>query len=87
MGLFERFRRRSSDDAASGESGYYALYESQRPYEADDEFGERTSARAAPDYDAWDAKLSRLDSHVEQEERRRLPWWRPAHYRGRRKRW
>ncbi len=87
MGLFERFRKRSGDDAARGDSGYYALYESQRSYEPDDDLGTRTYARAAPDYDAWDAKLSGLDDHVEREERRRLPWWRPAHYRGRRKRW
>ena len=87
MGLFERFRKRTGGDAARGDSGYYALYESQRSYEADDDIGARTYARTAPDYDAWDAKLSGLDSHVEHEERRRLPWWRPAHYRGRRKRW
>ncbi|MEL6528578.1 MAG: transglycosylase domain-containing protein [Pseudomonadota bacterium] len=87
MGLFERFRKRSGDEGARGDAGYFALYESQRPYEADDDLGGAAYARPAPDYDAWDARLSGLDDHVEREERRRLPWWRPAHYRGRRKRW
>ena len=41
----------------------------------------------SPDWDDWDARLSSLDGYVEAEERRRLPLWRPAYWRGRRKRW
>ncbi|WP_298465162.1 transglycosylase domain-containing protein [uncultured Erythrobacter sp.] len=87
MGLFERFRRRSSDDDARGGADYFPLYESQRAYDPDDDFGGGTTSRAAPKFSKWDAKLSQLDRSVELEERRRLPWWRPDHYRGRRKRW
>jgi len=42
---------------------------------------------SAPDWDDWDARLQSIDGYVEAEERRRLPWWRPAYWRGRRKRW
>ncbi len=85
--MFERFRRRTRDSASRGDAGYFALYDSQRPYVADDDFGGRSFGRSSSKFDAWDAKLSSLDGHIDREERRRLPWWRPAHWRGRRKRW
>ncbi|MEM7665671.1 MAG: transglycosylase domain-containing protein [Pseudomonadota bacterium] len=86
MGLFARFRKRSSDDTADGGTGgFFPLYESQRAYDLDDDFA--GSAYSPPKFGKWDAKLSQLDRSVELEERRRLPWWRPDHYRGRRKRW
>ncbi len=46
-----------------------------------------TRHRIGPAYDDWDEQLDRIDRHVEAEERRRLPWWRPAYWKGRRKRW
>ncbi|MGB7370904.1 transglycosylase domain-containing protein [Erythrobacter sp.] len=80
MALFERFWRRSGgDEPGNGSEGYYPLYESQRPLDPEE--------RAAPDYDDWDARLSRLDGSVEREEKRRTPWWRPEHYRDRGKGW
>ena len=87
MGLFSRFLRRNGDQPRGGEAGFYPLYESQRPDLGEDDFGPGRSPRPAPDYAAWDQRLSQLDSHVELEERRRLPWWRPDYWRGRRKRW
>ena len=89
MGLFSRFRDRASEDEPpQGGSGYYALYESNRPYlgdEDDDHYPRQR--RAVPAYDRWDARLADLDGQVEAEERRRVPWWRPDYYRDRRKRW
>ncbi|WP_427965728.1 transglycosylase domain-containing protein [Altererythrobacter sp.] len=46
-----------------------------------------TRHRIGPAYDDWDEQLDRIDRHVEAEERHRLPWWRPAYWKGRRKRW
>ncbi|QUL39233.1 transglycosylase domain-containing protein [Erythrobacter sp. JK5] len=86
MGLFARFRKRSADDLDREGAGFFPLYESQRAYEPDDDFGDRRT-HGRPDFRAWDDRLSRLDGYVAREERRRLPWWRPAHWRGRRKRW
>ncbi|QFT77243.1 transglycosylase domain-containing protein [Erythrobacter sp. THAF29] len=88
MGLFTRFRKQSSDGSLhGGDTGFYPLYESQRPILPEEKSGWWKSRRASPDYDTWDRKLSELDGSVAREERRRLPWWRPAHWRGRRKRW
>ncbi|MEM6909072.1 MAG: transglycosylase domain-containing protein [Pseudomonadota bacterium] len=88
MALFERFWNRSADRSAEdAESDYYALYESQRPYVHEDDDELKTHVHSAPDYAAWDERLEQLDDYVRIEERDRLPWWRPARYRGRRKRW
>ncbi|MBV7264682.1 transglycosylase domain-containing protein [Erythrobacter ani] len=88
MGLFSRFRRRSPHDhERDGETGFFPLYESQRGFSADDDFAPSATPRFSPDYNKWDQRLSSLDSEVERERRRRLPWWRPSKYRGRRKRW
>lgn len=87
MALFERFWKRSgSDDRGRGAGGYFPLYESQRPLDPDDEAPAYRPA-GSPDFAAWDAQLSRLDTEVEREERRRLPWWTREYWRGRRKRW
>ncbi len=86
MALFERFwKRRDSDASPSGEPGYYATYESQRPAYDDDTPAYRPAG--SPNYDTWDDRLSQLDVHVEREERRRLPFWRRSYWLGRRKRW
>ncbi len=85
--MLERFRKRYRDEGSRGDAGYYALYESQRPFDSDEDLGGRRFRRTRSKFDKWDAKLSSLDTHIEREERRRMPWWRPAHWRGRRKRW
>lgn len=87
MGLFERFWKRSgASEPRHGEAGYYALYESQRPYDPDDDLP-HYRASATPNYDAWDSRLSQLDAEVELEERRKLPWWNREYWHARRKRW
>ncbi len=94
MGVFDRFWKgskggeaRADDDRSSGE--YFATYESQRPVFDEDDLTPAPARLpgASPDFDSWDDRLDRLDDAVEHEERKRLPWWRPAIYRGRRKRW
>lgn len=85
MGLLDRFWKRSPTPR-SGEGGFYALYESQRP-SFDDDDAPRFRRAGSPDYDAWDSRLSQLDESVVREERRRLPFWRKAYWQGRRKRW
>ncbi|MEE4540082.1 MAG: transglycosylase domain-containing protein [Erythrobacter sp.] len=73
--MFKRFRKQRRDDGApaGAGSGFFPLYETQQPVD--------------PDYDTWDAQLAELDESIEREERRRLPFWRPAYWRTRRKRW
>ena len=39
------------------------------------------------DDEGWEAQLGRVDEAVEAEERRRLRFWQPEYWRGRRKRW
>ncbi|KWV90556.1 transglycosylase domain-containing protein [Erythrobacter sp. YT30] len=94
MGVLGRFwkgsrgrDRHAGDDGPAGE--YFATYESQRPVFDDDDLTPEPagSARATPNYASWDDRLDQLDGYVEQEERKRLPWWKPASYRGRKKRW
>jgi penicillin-binding protein 1A len=87
MGLFERFWKRSgASEPHGGGEGYYALYESQRPLDPDDE-APAYRAAGSPNYSRWDARLADLDSEVQREERRKLPWWKKEHWLGRRKRW
>ncbi len=86
MGLFDRFWKRNDKDSPSGEPGYYALYESQRPLDPDED-APRYRAAGSPDYTAWDAKLAGLDGEIAREERRRLPWWNREYWHARRKRW
>lgn len=87
MALFERFWKRSGQEASSSaDSGYDALYESQRPV-LDDEDVPRYRPGGSPDYAAWDAQLSQIDGTVASEERRRLPWWNRQYWHARRKRW
>ena len=93
MAFFDRFlgggKSRASDERSGND--YYALYESQRPLGLDDDLTpDRSASRqagAAPDFASWDQRLSQLDGAVKTEERRRTPWWKPSHWRGRRKRW
>ncbi len=87
MGMFARFRKRFSDDAAHGaEGGYFPLYESQRPIDPDDDLPPYRPT-GSPDYATWDAKLWEIDGSLEREERRSRPWWTREYWRGRRKRW
>ena len=87
MSLLKRFWKRSSGDRPqSGDAGYYALYDSQRPVDPDDDTTAYRPA-ASPNYDEWDTRMSNLDGHVAQEERRRSPFWTRMFWRGRRKRW
>lgn len=77
------FRRRNSDQYSAED----ALAESWaddipvRRHRIGPSFGEGL------DFDDWDSRLNDIDRHVSREERRRFPWWRPAHWKGRRKRW
>ena len=90
MSLFKRFRFKKNRGAAlrgsSGSAGYYPLYESQRDYFSGDDDGAYRAA-GSTDFRAWDARLGQLDGQVERERRRKLPFWRPSYWRGRRKRW
>ena len=87
MALFDRFWKRSRNSAPrGGEPGYYALYESQRPLDPDDD-EPRYRPAGSPNYAAWDAQLSQIDGEVEREERRKLPWWNREYWHARRKRW
>ncbi|NQX95774.1 MAG: transglycosylase domain-containing protein, partial [Erythrobacter sp.] len=83
--------RKSSGPETRPGNDYYALYESQRPIDLDDDFRD-VSKRGGfsgkiPDFSSWDQRLSKLDGAVAAEERNRTPWWKPAFWRGRRKRW
>ncbi|QYU66753.1 transglycosylase domain-containing protein [Leptolyngbya sp. 15MV] len=42
--------------------------------------------RAVPDYDDWDARLAQLEQRLEPQ-RPATKWYRPSHWRDRRKRW
>ncbi|QIQ86674.1 transglycosylase domain-containing protein [Erythrobacter sp.] len=90
MGLFERFRKGARTDPYGDDSGsapgYFPLYESQRPLDEGDDAPPRGRV-SAPDYTRWDNTLSRLDSAVEAEERRRLRWWQRDYWRSRGKLW
>ena len=91
MVLFDRFLgRKARSGEERSDNDYYALYESQRPIDLDEDFHERPATglgTARPDYAAWDERLSQLDGALDNEERRRAPWWSLVHWRGRKKRW
>ncbi|MEM7689407.1 MAG: transglycosylase domain-containing protein [Pseudomonadota bacterium] len=82
-------RKSHASDERSG-NDYYALYESQRPLDIDDDFNERPVrglSGGSPDFASWDQRLGQLDGALSHVERQRQPWWKPAFWRGRRKRW
>ena len=91
MGLFDSFgRKRGRDAEPAPHRGYYTLHDGLGPYPDDDDDERFTASRPnsrTPAYDEWDARLGHVDQAIESEERRRLPWWRPAYWRDRRKRW
>ncbi|MEO0591120.1 MAG: transglycosylase domain-containing protein, partial [Pseudomonadota bacterium] len=91
MAFFDLFLGRKPRRAhESAHNDYYALYESQRPIDLDDDVSERPVGglvTARPDYASWDQRLGQLDGAVQTEERRRAPWWSFTHWRGRKKRW
>ncbi|ALE15861.1 Multimodular transpeptidase-transglycosylase [Altererythrobacter epoxidivorans] len=91
---FRSSRRNPAHSGADGEgdAGFYSL---QEPYgsawdDADDwprGWDDERSTHRSERFADWDDRLDRIDDHLGETERRRLPWWRPAHWRGRRKRW
>ena len=89
MGLFDRFRRNASPIGEErGPAEFYALYESRRPLEEDeDDLPPRPRRPVVPDYAAWDAGLSEVDAALAAEERRRLRWWQRDYWQGRSRWW
>ncbi|MEM6586291.1 MAG: biosynthetic peptidoglycan transglycosylase, partial [Pseudomonadota bacterium] len=83
-------RKSRGSDERSG-NDYYALYESQRPIDLDDGAGGGASrggfSGKVPDFASWDQRLNTIDGAVTQHEKHSGPWWKPAFWRGRRKRW
>lgn len=71
MGLFDRFRRSAPPDPGEhAPAEFYALYESQRPFDPDDEDDDERAYRpasAAPDYRAWDEGLAQVDAALHAE--------------------
>jgi penicillin-binding protein 1A len=89
MGLLDRFRRNSPQDGETrSPAEFYALYESQRPLDPDDEDEVAyRPATASPDYQVWDDGLSQIDEALQAEERRRLRWWKRDYWRDRSRLW
>jgi penicillin-binding protein 1A len=90
MALFDRFWKGSRADTPGGDgmpAGFYPLYESTRPLDDDDEDEPRPRPSAAPDYEAWDAKLADVDEALVARERRRLRWWQRDYWRARSRLW
>lgn len=91
MGLFDRFRRNAPPAGEErGPAEFYALYESRRPLddeEDEDDLPPRPARAAAPDYAGWDAELEQVDAALAAEERRRLRWWQRDYWRERSRWW
>ncbi|MEO1221393.1 MAG: transglycosylase domain-containing protein [Pseudomonadota bacterium] len=93
MAMFERFWKHSrSGDTRSGEGGYFALYESQRPLDSDDGAARSYRPAGSTDFSRWDAGLSKLDSSIGAGSGALVPknrgsFWKRAFWLGRRKRW
>ncbi len=94
MALFDRFWKgsRAPADAGAGDGtppGFYALYESQRPIDDEDEddLPPRPRPSGKPAFDEWDAKLGLVDEALAAEEKRRRKWWQRDYWRGRSKLW
>ncbi|MEZ5693996.1 MAG: transglycosylase domain-containing protein [Altererythrobacter sp.] len=87
--IFQLFRKGQGRERAEGQHrGFYSLYESARPRWADDDDDEPVyrSGTRAPDYEAWDRRLDELERQTEIA-RPKQKWWKPAYWKGRRKRW
>jgi penicillin-binding protein 1A len=87
--IFQLFRKGDkANRAPPAHRGFYALYESQQrnPDEDEDGLPLYRSGSRAPDYDEWDRRLEQLEQQVGQT-RPRVRWWKPAYWKGRRKRW
>ena len=87
MGVFDRFRRDKTQSSPAGDEGFFATYESQRDYHPDEEWGGDTRIMPSPKYGDWDARLAEADRRAEIDYRHKQPFWKPAYWRGRRKRW
>jgi len=91
MGLFDRFRRSPPPDKGRDDDSaeFYATYESRRPLDLDDEADRAgfVPPRGAPDYAAWDARLSDVDEALQAEVRRRAKWWQRDYWRKRSRIW
>ena len=83
-------RKSRGADERSG-NDYYALYESQRPLDLDDGLGGGDSrggfSGKVPDFASWDQRRYTIVGAVTRHETHSGPWWKPAFWRGRRKRW
>ncbi len=82
-------RKPGAPEERSG-NDYYALYESQRPIDLDDDFQERPVPQlsgASPDFSSWDQRLNAIDGAISRTGREGDRWWRAAFWLGRRKRW
>jgi penicillin-binding protein 1A len=91
MGLLNRIlgRKPGGSEERVG-NDYYALYESQRPIDLDDDFHERPVPRlsaGSPDFTSWDQRLSAIDGAISRSGRAGDRWWKAAYWRARRKRW
>jgi penicillin-binding protein 1A len=87
MALFERFWKRSGREDTRSDGGYYALYESQRPLDADERTTTSFRAPGSTDFSRWDAGLSQLDGSAALVPEKRGSFWKRAFWLGRRKRW
>lgn len=90
MGLFDLFRRNSPQGGEEpSPAEFYATYESQRPFDPDDEDEQQRDyrSRPAPDYAAWGDGLAQVDEALQAEERRRHSWWQRDYWRLRGKLW
>lgn len=77
--------RRGAERPQGAYAGYFA--QGGEPADHFDEQPYYRSGTAQPDYDEWDARLSRVEGAVAVEERNRQKWWQRAFWLGRRKRW
>jgi len=88
MAFLDRFLGGKARARSAGEGNeYFALYESQRPldFDDDDEAPKPRFSGTSPDYAAWDAGLAKIDGALVPSQR--TPFWKPAYWRGRKKRW
>lgn len=91
MVLFDRFWKSSRAGASEPDGApaeYFALYESARPLdEDDDDDAPRPRVSGTPDFAAWDAKLAGIDEALDVAEKRRLRWWQRDYWRVRSRWW
>lgn len=90
MALFDRFwkgSRAGAEDGPGTPAGFFPLYESNRPIDDEDDFPPRPRVSAAPDFDAWDAKLGLIDDALAIDQKRPMRWWQRDYWRTRSRWW